>query len=188
MTGTLGGFAGEVVRFAGPLRTEMTAATTEASLLSKRRILAAYRAAGFSSLKLKNLGGAPIRVQFKVASKGAAPVAVVYAASGAAYLAERGAPKHDIAPKAYGRQALKNRAGKGDAQAAAALQGLARGGKAQLTRAVMTPQGPRAIVHHKGFKGRHPFRTAAKTLPGPVRGVYAKHVGKAMADTFKGGR
>lgn len=191
MTG-LGQFVLQVDSFAGGrLKTTATAATNEASLLAKQRIEAAYRAVGFSSLRLRNLGGAPIRIRYIIAPQPAGPAGFIFAASGAAYLADKGAPAHPIEPHVYGQRALRGLAGKqtraGNTHGAELFRALAKRSPdgAQLSQALNTPDGPRASVQHPGFTGKRPFELAAHTLPAPVRAVYARRAAAAMVETFR---
>lgn len=181
MAKTLDTFQRELRSFATTgMPTAARTAVEKAGGLAARRMEGRYRAAGYSQMRFRGKQGKaiPIRVVASVQDRKGGAVALVRPAkqsAGPARIIESGSYKKpegwDIVPYQPGRRAVRN--------------AERRGRPLSVKRALRTPEGPRARVHHPHLAARPVWRGAAPALTVETSRLYSVALGAAMARTFR---
>lgn len=180
MTTSLEGFAKQAARFAQHGVPAFAQKGTEAAaLVAKRTILASYAAAGYGTMTLRNAGrrgstvtARKMSIGYDVRTSKGGPTALVRL-RGPAFpdLGSKDPNGWDIAPRGYGKAAQRNAAKRGEVL--------------EVRKALKTPYGFRAKVHHPPLKGKHMFKKGAVLAQREAPRVYALAAAEELARTFR---
>jgi hypothetical protein len=152
---SLGQFNKECSGFPNTLRRAMFAGVNASALATKRSVLASAEAQRWPLRRQRGKRMPVVVVHYTIASGGQNPTALVALKNGSMY--EFGAKEHEIRPK----------------------------GRRSKLRAVTTPYGPFARVHHPGFTGRRFWHQGVATARPVVQRIFGAAVVKSVGETFK---